>query len=174
MLSLWQTGSSSHCLSRLTLTRLPFLPVALDVFRGNGRTMTISTCFAQTNYPTELYVFEGCGGACVPTKTSAAKCPGSFGKIFTVDTNANIFYRVLVEGTSPTVVGNHNIALTEFAIPPNDLCTGPKLLIVDDNTISTGTTLGASNEFNCFQNVTERGVWCKCCRPLLSRVSCTC
>ena len=155
----------AHRLATLELhSRAPFVCAhVLDVFRGTGRTMTISTCFAETAYPTDLYVFEGCGGACVPTKTLAVKCPGSFGKTITVDTNADVFYRVLVKGTSPSVVGNHQIALSEYAVPPNDLCTGPKLLLVDDKTVTTGTTVGASYEENCFRNITERGVWCKCC-----------
>jgi hypothetical protein len=130
------------------------------LFRGTGRTMSISTCFAQTDYPTELYVFDGCGGACVPPSNNPGfdiKCPATYGKTITIDTNANIYYRVLVKGTGSSVVGNHRIAVDEFDPPLNALCTSPTNLVVDSGAYTTGTTFGAPFDNNCFGNVTERG-----------------
>jgi hypothetical protein len=139
------------------------------VFRGTGNTVSISTCFAQTDYPTELYVFDGCGGACVTPNTATVQCAATYGKTITIETNANVYYRVFVKGTSPSVVGNHRIAVDEFDPPPNALCTSPTNLVVDASTPTIGTTFGAPFEPNCFGNTTERGVWCKC--PLFQLIA---
>ena len=131
-------------------------------FRGTGSTMVVSTCYAETNHPAELYVFAGCGGDCsVPIEPGEEfECDSGFGKLIAVETLFNQFYFVLVAGSNNSKVGKHKISVVKYGVPENDECENAINLVTGQPPI-VGSTAGATSEASCIGGVADKGVWCE-------------
>jgi len=123
--------------------------------------VVISTCYAQTDHPAELYVFEGCDGDClVPVANPEnVACNSGFGQLVTVDTLPDQFYKVLVAGATTDKVGNHKISAEKINAPRNGACETPDPIVPGSLLPVHGTTLGASANALCGGDM--QSVWCK-------------
>jgi hypothetical protein len=126
--------------------------------QGTGNIVSISTCNADTDFPTGLAVMSGCGGQCISDNPDfRVECPNPMGKTCTFDTRAGTSYSVFVYGEHPSKAGTVAISAKEFTPPPNDQCSAAESLTVDGKK-KVGTTFGASPKTRC-SGETLRGIF---------------
>jgi len=139
------------------------------LFTGTGRVTTISTDHPETDYETELLVVTDCDDS-EPGNCLASVDPGihaqpidnAFGKKFTIDTEKDQRYRVMVYGSNPDDTGTYGLSVTDYIPPANDRCSNADSLTVDGPAVE-GTTEFATVEGlgDCAttQQAESRGVW---------------
>ena len=136
------------------------------MFTGTGNPMTVSTCFAASDFPHNIFIQTACSGnmTCIRTESPnfSPKCNTVNGRSETFDSVADQVYYVIVEGSTTMRTGKFEIAVWEYPAAAFDVCDElPALLVVNNPIVYTGSTNYAKlDTVECTDTeVTGRGVW---------------
>jgi hypothetical protein len=134
---------------------------------GTGKITTVSTCYAETKFLTELIVLEVCDnkGVCQSNIDPGfpIPCPYAYGKTFTFEAKLSQRYRIMVYSPNAQITGDYGIKVVDYPPPANDVCTSAHGLQTD-GTQRDGSTINATiDTVSCgASSIGGRGVWCKC------------